>query len=75
MTKKNTYSFPFSNRLSSSTNPLLRHWCIICLGVLWRNEPDIGGAAMRNGTPAMLIELLDDQHVAVRAAAAFALGE
>ncbi|RKP25316.1 raptor N-terminal caspase like domain-containing protein, partial [Syncephalis pseudoplumigaleata] len=61
--------------MAHATDPdyLLRQWCCLCLGQLWRGFPDAKWVAIRDGVHDRLLDMLEDPVPEVRAAALFAL--
>ncbi|RKP10243.1 raptor N-terminal caspase like domain-containing protein [Thamnocephalis sphaerospora] len=55
-------------------DPLLRQWCCLCIGELWRGYADAKWVAIRENAHEHLFELLGDPMPEVRAAALYALG-
>ena len=54
-------------------DPLIRQWCSICLGLIWKNYAEAKWEAVRNNVFKALLELIQDPIPEVRAAAVFAL--
>ncbi|KAI9595572.1 raptor N-terminal caspase like domain-containing protein [Syncephalis fuscata] len=58
---------------TESPDHLLRQWCCLCLGQLWRGFPDAQWTAIRDNVHERLLDMLEDAVPEVRAAALYAL--
>jgi regulator-associated protein of mTOR len=54
-------------------DPLIRQWCSICLGLVWKDYSEAKWEGVRNNAFKGLIDLIQDPIPEVRAAAVFAL--
>ncbi|XP_074601367.1 regulatory associated protein of MTOR complex 1 isoform X2 [Brevipalpus obovatus] len=58
----------------TDSNPQLRQWLTICLGLTWNNYDAARWCGVRDSAHEKIFPLLDDDSPEVRAAAVFALG-